>query len=152
MRMTLLNMVFGSVSFGLSAGCGTCLPGGCAVATHSQGDWTESAEGDPDSLWGRSPHLAEARSGFWKGERASEGRGFFERGTLNADRKANRKEPPCSTAFPHGAGSKSQLRNSKSQSQYNTEERQRDLKHRCFIPRRTRDGIFTNESLTSWRH
>src|SRR5258708_3459667 len=75
----------------LSAGCGTCLPNGSAVATHSQGDWTESAEGDPDSLWGRSPHLAEARSGFWKGERASEGRGCFERGTLNADRKANRK-------------------------------------------------------------
>src|ERR1700684_534819 len=91
MRMTLLNMVFGSVSFGLSAGCGTCLPNGCAVATHSLGDWTESAEGDPNLLWGRSPHLAEARSGFWKGERASEGRGCFERGTLNADRKANRK-------------------------------------------------------------
>src|SRR5580692_1117028 len=106
MRMTLLNMVFGSVSSDLSAGCGTCLPNVCAVATHSQGDWTESAEGDPDSLWGRSPHLAEARSGFSKGERASEGRGCFERGTLNADRKANRKEPPCSTAFPHGAGCK----------------------------------------------
>ena len=75
MRMTLLNMVSGSVSSDLSAVCGTCLPGGCAVATHSLGDWTESAEGDPDSLWGRSPHLAEARSGFWKGDRASEGRG-----------------------------------------------------------------------------
>jgi hypothetical protein len=23
------------------------LPGGCAVATHSLGDWTESVEGDP---------------------------------------------------------------------------------------------------------
>jgi hypothetical protein len=33
-----VNMVFGSVSFGLSAVC-------------SFGDWTESAEGDPDSLW-----------------------------------------------------------------------------------------------------
>jgi hypothetical protein len=42
-------------------------------------------------LWGRSPHLKEAHSGFWKGERASEGRGCFERGTLNADRKANQK-------------------------------------------------------------
>src|ERR1700729_3639313 len=87
MRVTLLNMVFGSVSFGLSAGCGTCLPNGCAVATHSQGDWTESAEGDPDSLWGRSPHLAEARSGLWEGEPASEGRGCCERGKLNADKK-----------------------------------------------------------------
>src|ERR1700750_1904803 len=89
--MTLLNMVFGSVSFGLSAGCGTCLPNGCAVATLSQGDWTESVEGDADVLWGRSRHLVEARSGFWEEERASEGRGCFERGTLNADRKANRK-------------------------------------------------------------
>jgi len=53
MRMTLLNMVFGSVSFGVPAVCGTCLPGGCAVATHSLGDWTESAEGDPDLLWGQ---------------------------------------------------------------------------------------------------
>ena len=76
MRMTLLNMVFGSVSFGLSAGCGTCLPGGCAVATHSQGDWMESAERDPSLPGARSPHLAEARSGFWEGERASEGRGM----------------------------------------------------------------------------
>src|ERR1700691_400257 len=91
MRMTLLNMVFGSISLGLSAVCGTCLPNGCAVATHSQGDWTESAEGDPNLRWGRSPHLAEARSGFRKGERSSEGRGCSERGTLNADRKANRK-------------------------------------------------------------
>ena len=54
-----------------------CLPNGCAVATHSLGDWTEYAEGDPDSLWGRSPHLVEARSGFWEGERASGGRGVF---------------------------------------------------------------------------
>jgi hypothetical protein len=37
MRTTLLNMVFGSVSSDLSAVCGTCLPNGCAGATHSQG-------------------------------------------------------------------------------------------------------------------
>src|ERR1700693_2611106 len=114
MRMTLLNMVFGSVSFGLSAVCGTCLPNGCAVATHSLGDWTESAEGDHSLPGVRSPHLAEARSGLWKGERAFEGRGCLERGTLNADRKANRKklrQTPWSTAFPHGPSSKSQLRN-----------------------------------------
>src|ERR1700722_12654130 len=113
MRMTLLNMVFGSVSSDLSAVCGTCLPNGCAVATHSLGDWTESAEGDPDSLWGRSPHLAEARGGFWKGERASDGRGCFERGTLNADRKGNRKGATLSNSLHHGASRKSQLRNSR---------------------------------------
>ncbi len=45
----------------------------------------------------RSPHLEEARSGFWAGERASEGRGCFERGTLNADRRQTGREPPCST-------------------------------------------------------
>src|SRR6202789_2006140 len=91
MRMTLLNMVFGSISLGLSAVCGTCLPNGCAVATHCPGDWTESAEGDPNLLWGRSPHIKEAHGGLWEGERASEGRGCCERGTLNADRKAKRK-------------------------------------------------------------
>src|SRR5260370_39238823 len=57
---------------------------------------------------------------------------LFERGTLNADRKANRKGAACSKALPHGASSKSQLRNSKSQSQCNREERQRDLKQRCL--------------------
>jgi len=50
MRVILLNMLFGSVSFGLSAGCGTRLPNGCAVATHSRGDWTEAAEGTPACL------------------------------------------------------------------------------------------------------
>src|ERR1700712_1912695 len=44
-----------------AAVCGTCLPNGCAAATHSLGDWRESVEGDPSSSWGRSPHLAEAR-------------------------------------------------------------------------------------------
>src|ERR1700734_1354431 len=100
MRMILLNMVFGSVSFGLSAVCGTCLPDGCAIATHSLGDWTESAEGDHSLPGGRSPHPAEAHSGFWKGERASEGRGCSERGTLNADRKANRKGAALFNGFP----------------------------------------------------
>jgi hypothetical protein len=46
-------------------------------------------KGTPSLPGARSPHLAEARSGFWEAERASEGRGCFERGTLNADSKAN---------------------------------------------------------------
>jgi hypothetical protein len=66
------------------------LPNGCAVATYSLGDWTESVEGDHSLPEGRSPHLKEARR-FREGERASEGRGCLERGTLNAERKANRK-------------------------------------------------------------
>ena len=57
----------------------------------------------------RSPHLEEARSGALKGERASEGRGCLERGTLNADRRQTRREPPCSTTSTQGASSKSQL-------------------------------------------
>src|SRR5580704_4883476 len=109
MRMTLLNMVFSSVSFGLSAVCGTCLPGGCAVATHSLGDWIESVEGDHSLPGGRSPHLGEARSGFWKGERASGGRGCLERGTLNADRKANRKGAALFNGLSNAASCKSQL-------------------------------------------
>ena len=52
-RMTLLNMVFGSVSSGVSAVCGTCSPNGCAVGTHCLGDRKGSAEGDPDLLWGQ---------------------------------------------------------------------------------------------------
>ena len=42
--------------------------------------------GFPRRPGGRSPHLSEAQSGSRKGERASEGRGCVERGTLNADR------------------------------------------------------------------
>src|SRR6202030_1232856 len=97
MRMTLLNMVFSSVSFGLSAGCGTCLPNGCAVATHSQGDWTESAEGDPDSLWGRSPHLAEARSGFGKESVRPKGGGALSAARCTQIERQPGREPPCST-------------------------------------------------------
>src|ERR1700693_1319248 len=49
----------------------------------------------PQLAWGQeSAPLEKARSGFWEGERASEGRGCLERGTLNADRKANRKGGP----------------------------------------------------------
>ena len=42
----------------------------------------------------------EARSGFWEGERASEGRGCLERGTLNADRKANRNGAALFNSLP----------------------------------------------------
>ena len=48
-------------------------------------------ERDPSLPGARSPYLTEARSGFAEGERAAEGRGCSWRGTLNADRKANRK-------------------------------------------------------------
>ena len=62
-------------------------PEGVPSPSPSRGEWTESVEGDPNLLWGRSPHLAEARSGFREGERASEGRGCTWRGTLNARQK-----------------------------------------------------------------
>jgi hypothetical protein len=50
-------------------------------------------------IWGRGPKLAFGQESapcrcaqrILEGERASEGRGCLERGTLNADRKANRK-------------------------------------------------------------
>jgi hypothetical protein len=94
----------------LSAVCGTCLPGGCAVATHALGDWIESAEGDHSSPGGRSPHLLRGAKRILEGERASEGRGCLERGTLNADRKANRKGAVLFNDLSHGPSSKSQLR------------------------------------------
>ena len=59
-------------------------------------------KGTHNLLWGRSPHLEEARSGFREGERASEGRGCLERGTLNADRKANRKGAALFNGLTHG--------------------------------------------------
>ena len=62
-------------------------PEGVPSPSSSRGEWTESVEGDPNLLWGRSPHLTEARSGFREGERASEGRGCTWRGTLNARQK-----------------------------------------------------------------
>jgi len=63
------------------------LPGGCAVAAHSQGEWKRFVEGDTSLPRGRSPHLKGGES--LEGEHASAGRGCFERGTLNANGKAN---------------------------------------------------------------
>jgi hypothetical protein len=60
-------------------------------------------ERDPSSPGARSPYLVEARSGFSEGERAAEGRGCFWRGTLNADRKAHRKEASVRTQRLKGA-------------------------------------------------
>ena len=88
MRVILLNMMLRSCFLVCSLLCGTRLVNGCADATHSLGDWTDSVEGDQNLLRVRSPHLLEARSGIWEGERASEGRRCFERGTLNADKKS----------------------------------------------------------------
>jgi hypothetical protein len=48
------------------------------------------SSGSPDVTHTRLIHY-EAHSGFWERERASEGRRCFERGTLNADRRANWK-------------------------------------------------------------
>jgi hypothetical protein len=92
MRMTLLNMVFSSVSFGLSR----CLrymlcPEGVPSRAPPSANGQNLRKGTQTCYGDRSPHLEEARGGFWQGERASEGRGCLERGTLHADRKANRK-------------------------------------------------------------
>ena len=72
-------------------------------------------------LWGRSPHLEETRGGFREEKRAYEGRGCFERSTLNEERKANRKRAALFNSFPHDASSKSQLRDSKCEPQCNRE-------------------------------
>jgi len=45
----------------VSAGCGTCLPGGCAVATASQGDWKGSGEGEHSYVWGKESRTSKRR-------------------------------------------------------------------------------------------
>lgn len=50
----------------------------------------------PQLAWGKESAPSKAHSGFRKGERASEGRGCSERGTLNADRRQTGKEPRSS--------------------------------------------------------
>jgi hypothetical protein len=57
-----------------------------AVATHSRGDWMESAEGDPHSLWGQESAPLERRAADSGKESVRPKGGGFERGTLNADR------------------------------------------------------------------
>src|SRR5258708_40370047 len=65
----------------------------------------------PQLAWGKESAPSKTHRGFRKGERASEGRGCSERGTLNPDRKANRKGAALfQRLFTHGAGSKSQLK------------------------------------------
>src|SRR5258707_10275004 len=91
MRMTLLNMVFGSVSLActLSAvhACPTGVPSRPTPSATGRNLWKGT-----QTCFGAGVRTSQGRvAGFWEGERASEGRGCFERGTLNADRKANRK-------------------------------------------------------------
>jgi hypothetical protein len=66
-------------------------PNGCAVATHSLGDWTESAEGDPNSFLGHESAPRERRvADFGKESVRPKGGGVLS-AALNADRKAHRK-------------------------------------------------------------
>ena len=88
--------VFGSVSSGVSAVCGTCLPNGCAAPSPPEVTGVDLRKGT-QTCYGGGVRTGTARSGFREGERAAEGRGCSWRGTLNADRKANRTGAlPCS--------------------------------------------------------
>src|SRR5271163_1939787 len=62
-------------------------PEGVPSPSSSQGEWRESVEGDPNLLWGRSPHLEGARERI-PGRRACVRRaGCTWRGTLTARQK-----------------------------------------------------------------
>jgi hypothetical protein len=63
-------------------------PEGVPSPSSSIGEWTESVEGAPNLLWGRSPHLAEARKRIL-GRRACVRRAGLHvaSGTLNARQK-----------------------------------------------------------------
>ena len=72
-------------------------PEGVPSPSSSRGEWTESVEGDPNLLWGRSPHLEEAR------ERIPGRRACVRRAGLHVARHAERqterqtgREPICS--------------------------------------------------------
>ena len=72
-------------------------PEGVPSPSSSRGEWTESVEGDPNLLWGRSPHLEEAR------ERILGRRACVRRAGLHVARHAERqterqtgREPACS--------------------------------------------------------
>src|SRR5271170_4806499 len=88
MRVILLNMVLGSVSFG----CVRCLRYMLARRVCRR---QAPPEANGRNLWkgtqtcfGGGVHTSqETRSGFREGERASEGRGCTWRGTLNARQK-----------------------------------------------------------------
>src|ERR1700730_5055940 len=56
-------MVFSSVSFGLSAVCGTCLPNRCAVATHSSATGRNLRKGTHTYVMVRRLLHSESRSG-----------------------------------------------------------------------------------------
>lgn len=65
-----------------SARCGTCLPGGCGIATASKASGRDLWKGTTATSGGRSPHLQEA-------EIADHGKESVRPkcGTLNADRR-----------------------------------------------------------------
>src|ERR1700680_2910049 len=101
MRMTLLNMVFGSVFFWfVPLSAVHAYPEGVPSRPTPSATGQNLRKGTHTRFGGGVRLSSEARSGFWEGERASEGRGCFERGTLNADRKANQKGAALFNGLP----------------------------------------------------
>ena len=87
MRMTLLNMVCSSFFEVCPLDAVHACPEGVPSRPTPKASGRDLWKGTTSLPRGRSPHLKGSES--LEGERASAGRGCFERGTLNANRKAN---------------------------------------------------------------
>ena len=87
----------------------------------------------PQLAWGKESAPSKAPSGFRKGERASEGRGCSVRGTLNADRKTNRKGAALFTPLHSRRQQQKPAQETQSgHSQLSKEECYGDSKQRCY--------------------
>src|SRR5260370_12856703 len=109
MRMTLLNMCLAPFLLVCPLSAVHACPKGVPSRRTPEATGRNLWKGTTACL-GEGVRTFEGR--FRKGERASEGRGCSERGTLNADRKANRRGAALFNApsLTHGASSKSQLK------------------------------------------
>src|SRR5580704_4086278 len=109
MRMTLLNMVLAPFLLVCPLSAVHACPTGVPSRPTPSATGQNLRKGTTACLGAGVCTSCEARSGFWEGERASEGRGCLERGTLNADRKANRKGAALFNGLSNAASCKSQL-------------------------------------------
>src|SRR5271163_3840111 len=112
MRVILLNMVLGSVSFG----CVRCLRYMLAQRVCRRQAPPEASERNlwkgTQTCFGGGVHTSQrCESGFWEGERASEGRGCTWRGTLNARQKGKPEESLPVQLISHGTRCSKPIKN-----------------------------------------
>ena len=75
------------------------LAGGCADATHSQGDWRRFVEGDPRLVSGEESTPERRGANLWQESVRPKGGGVYSAARSNVDRKANGNGAECSESF-----------------------------------------------------